>query len=109
MNTSLSSIPADPWPKIPVPLSRRMPIRSLLVEVTSSAQGPLLTALAQSIHQKMERAGLWAARPGEEPFSCRFAEEAAQLLAIYTAVFDEADSTGEAEFTPATLKASASL
>jgi len=120
METSLPPIPADLWPKTaPVSVTRNNEgFGFLAVEVPSLSERPLLSVLSRGIHREMEEAGKWAARispadqdkriPTPRDFSRLCAEDAARLLAIYTAAYEAREVRSELELTPEALKTSAS-
>jgi hypothetical protein len=117
MISSLPPIPADLWPKVISVTGKRLPGRMLTLEIPGLSEGPLLSALSRTIHQEMRAAGEWAARidptakkefPSEQEFSRHRAEEAARLLAIYSALHGSAQYVGSLDRNPESLKAAAS-
>jgi hypothetical protein len=117
MNTSLPPFPADLWPKVIAVAGTRPPGRMLTLEIPGLSESPFLNALSRSIHLEMRAAGEWAARigsasdkdfPSSQAFSRHRAEEAARLLAIYTALHASAQYITSFNPTPEVLKASAS-
>jgi hypothetical protein len=117
MILSLPPIPAHLWPKVIPVTGQRPPGRMLTLEIPGLSERPLLSALSRAIHQEMRAAGEWAARidptakkefPSEREFSRHRAEEAARLLAIYTALHGSAQYVSSFDLTPDALKAAAS-
>ena len=117
MDASLPPVPADLWPKVIPVTGQRPPGRMLTLEVPGLSERPLLSALSRAIHQEMRAAGEWAARigstpkkefPSEQDFFRHSAEEAARLLAIYTALHGSAHYVSSFDPTPQDLKATAS-
>ena len=117
MASSLPPIPADLWPKVILVTGKRPPGRMLTLEIPGLSERPLLSALSRAVHQEMRAAGEWAARigttpkkefPSEQEFFRHRAEEAARLLAIYTALHGSAQYISSFDPTPAALKAEAS-
>jgi len=120
MDSPLPSLPADLWPKsAPVSATRQDEgFGFLALEVPSLSERPLLSVLSRGIHREMEDAGKWAARispadkdkfiPTPRDFSRLCAEDAARLLAIYTAAYQARDVPSELELSPEALKVSAS-
>jgi len=113
------SIPgaADLWPKVYTVTSYRPTCGRLTLEIPGLSETPLLTALSRAIHLEMRAAGEWAARVGEPrekgapgPIDFRLyrTENAARLLAIYTALHGCASYLSELDLSPEALKASAS-
>jgi hypothetical protein len=112
----LPQAPLDLWPKVPAVQARRPAGHLLMVEIPGLSDGPLLTALARSVHFAMHTAGGSAARSeakrvteGSSPQAAKevslcFAEEAARLLSIYTAVHGASPSIHEFHITPSDLK-----
>ena len=117
MNTSLPPIPADLWPKVSLVTSYRPTDGRLTLEIPGLSEGPLLTALSRAIHLEMRSAGEWAARigeprekgiPGPTDFRRLDTENAARLLAIYTAVHGCASYLSAFDLSPEALKTFAS-
>jgi hypothetical protein len=89
----------------------------LTLEIPGLSERSLLSALSSAVHQEMRAAGEWAARigttpkkdfPSEREFFRHRAEEAARLLAIYTALHRSAQYISSFDPTPAALQGSAS-
>ena len=117
METRSIPITADLWPKVYPVASHRPTGGRLTLEVPGLSEAPLLTALSRAIHLEMRAAGEWAARVGEPrqkgapgPIDfCRYRREnAARLLALYTAIHGSAGYVSALDLQPEALKASAS-
>jgi hypothetical protein len=117
MTSSLPPIPADLWPQVISVTGKRLPRRMLTLGIPGLSERPLLSALSHAIHREMRAAGEWAARigsspqkdfPSEQAFSRHRAEEAARLLAIYTALHGSAQYVSSFDPNPETVKAGAS-
>jgi len=117
MDASLPPVPPDLWPKLIPVTGQRPPGRMLTLEVPGLSERPLLSALSRAIHQEMRAAGEWAARigstpkkefPSEQDFFLHRAEEAARLLAIYTALHGSAHYVSLFDPNPESVKAAAS-
>jgi hypothetical protein len=117
MDASLPPVPTDLWPKVIPVTGKRPPGRMLTLEIPGLSERPLLSALSRAIHQEMRAAGEWAARigssakkefPSEQDFSRHRAEEAARLLAIYTALHASAHYVSSFDPTPEGMKAATS-
>ncbi len=116
MKTSV--VPTDDlWPKVYAVMSYRPTGGKLTVEIPGLSEAPLFAALSRAVHLEMRAAGEWAARMGEPrekglpgPIDfCRYRlENAARLLAIYTALHSSASYVGALDPAPEALKASAS-
>ncbi len=112
----LPRAPLNLWPEVPPSTATHATGKLLTVEVPIFAERPLLTALARSIHFEMTAAGEWAARGGEEAspqnprqrearrLSQRFAEEAARMFSLYTAVYQSVRETSEYQLAPDVLQ-----
>jgi len=117
MKTIVAPTAADPWPKIHPVTSFRPTGGRLTLEVPGLSEAPLLAALSREIHLEMRAAGEWAARMGEPGDNRPFGptdfhrlsvENAARLLAIYTALHGCASYLSAHDLNPEALKASAS-
>jgi hypothetical protein len=116
MMTIETSPAVDIWPKVGEVSAHRPPDRRVSVEIPGLSELPLLAALSQAVHLEMRAAGGWAARvddprekgiPGPKEFTSHRAENAARLLAIYTAVYRCGIYTGSFDPTPEAVKTSA--
>ena len=117
MSPSIAQAPADLWPKVFAVTSYRPSGEKLTLEVAGLSEAPLLAALSHAIHLAMRSAGEWAARideprekgiPGPIDFRRLNTENAARLLAIYTALHGSAIYRSALDLSPEALKASAS-
>ncbi len=116
MDTPLPPIPADLWPKTLLVEATRPDGRSLSLEIPSLSERPLLDALSRAVHLNMEGAAKWAARvsttdkafPSPREFSRLHADDAARLLAAYTALYHHREFPSDLSLSPEALKASAS-
>ncbi len=116
-DASLPPIPPDLWPEvIPIP-AKRPTGRVLVLQIPCFSENLLLSSLCRAIHHEMRWAGEWAARigqnpkreyPSEQDFARHSAENAARLLAIYTAIFRNAEFPPTSDPSPEDLKATAS-
>jgi hypothetical protein len=116
MKQSLPPIPGDLWPNVIAVSARRPEGRMLALEIPGLSESILLTILCRAVYHEMRSAGEWTARinpgskpeyPSEKDFARHSAENAARLLAIYTALFGLADYTRDFDPTPADLKSGA--
>jgi len=117
MDNSLPPIPAALWPKISPVIATSKPGGKITLEIPAVTENLLLPVLCRAVHHEMRWAGQWAAGigvatkrefPSEEALSRHSAENAAQLLAIYTALYTAYAYHGPANPTPNELKAAAS-
>jgi len=120
METSLLPLPPDLWSEGHRSTTHRLPAHpSLFLEIPPWAEGDVLTALSRSIHQEMQCAGGWAARPntvvstGKKQISSQamshlFAQNAANLFSAYAALYAAVRPKDITHLTPDALKDSAS-
>jgi hypothetical protein len=117
MKTLVASSSVDLWPKA-YPVTSYCPTGGrLTLEVPGLSEGPLLAAVAHIVHLEMRAAGEWAARMGEpgdhglfgpSSFHRLRKDNAARLLAIYTALYGCASYLSDLDLSPEALKSSAS-
>jgi hypothetical protein len=116
MKQSLPSIPDDLWPNVMAVSACRPKGRMLALEIPGLSESILLTILCRAVYHEMRSAGEWTARissgpkpeyPSEKDFARHSAENAARLLAIYTALYGLTDYTRDFDPTPADLKSGA--
>ena len=119
MDTPAATKSPDIWPPTSATKACCIPGGVLYVEVARLSEGHLLTALSRSIHQEMQCAGGWAARRAQlasvedglispQALSRRFADGAARLLSIYTALHAAVRPSGTFDITPEQLRSSVS-
>lgn len=120
METSPLPLPPDLWSEGHRSTTHRLPGHpSLFLEIPPWAEGDVLTALSRSIHQEMQCAGGWAARPntvvstGKKEISSQamsyiFARNAAGLFSTYAALYAAVRPKDITHLTPEALKESAS-
>ena len=111
---SIAPAPADLWPKVFSVTSYRPSGEKLTLKIPGLSEAPLLAALSHAIHLAMRSAGEWAARideprekgiPGPIDFRRLNTENAARLLAIYTALHGSAIYLSALDLSPESLKA----
>jgi hypothetical protein len=118
MNPRVLPTSSDIWPATATAKACRIPSGGLYVEIPALSESSVLTAMLRSVHQEMQCAGGWAARPdvvvsvedgmiSPQAHSRRFAEGAARLLSIYTALYGAVRPATPFDASPAQLKESA--
>jgi hypothetical protein len=116
MDTPLPPVPADLWPEVIALSAKRPKGRMLTLEIPCFSENLLLTVLCRAIHHEMRWAGEWTARigqnpkrefPSEQDFARHSAENAARLLAIYTAIYRNGEFPPMSDPNPEDLKAGA--
>jgi len=115
-DNALPPVPDDLWPEVAAISTKRPKGRRLALEIPCFSENLLLTVLCRAIHHEMRWAGEWTARigqnpkrefPSEQDFARHSVENAARLLAIYTAIYRNGEFPPMSDPKPEDLKAGA--